>query len=296
MDQIGILLKLKDLLKDTYGKQAISCLIQLPLFNDYLNDSDNFQKIVDRFKNDSRLWTPLNICRIASGFDPATVLSDDPFPQENKDIESLRVLIRQHPLEKINSINDILILADGINAGGRKLSWREAFDQMDLGSHSFSNSNSNLETLFIVIYEITEEKDKLISSLFGYNVNDAGPKLLARLMMINKSIGDSIIKSLESKTIKPALDPFVQTLKEMHFLGNTRVRFNLAEIFVDVFPFDMKVLHNDGLQKLADDLSVLQYIKNIFLFISKYLVITMKLRLYPTAQRKFYRLWGRSWD
>jgi tetratricopeptide (TPR) repeat protein len=262
MDHLGILFKLKDLLKDTCGKQAISCLIQLPLITDYLNDPDNFQKVLDKFGDESQLWTPLNICRIASGIDQTIVLSDDSLFQENDGIESLRKFISQHPLEKINSIDDIYLLTECINTVGNKHSWREIFDEVSLGSYSFAYSNRILETIFTVVFEFTEDKNKFIGGLIEYTVQDAGPKLLARLLLINKSLTDLFIKSLETKSIKPLPGQFVSLLKEMGFQGDEKNRYNLAEKFVKAYPYDEKGQQFNELQGLEDNLSKLQYLKN----------------------------------
>ena len=69
MDHVDIILQLKDLLRDTCGKQAISRLIQFPLIVDYLSSQNNFQKVAETLGKDCQNWNPTNICRVASGFD-----------------------------------------------------------------------------------------------------------------------------------------------------------------------------------------------------------------------------------
>lgn len=262
MDQVGILLKLKDLFKDTCGKQAISCLIQFPLIFDFLKDPVAFQKVVDKLGNNSKLWSPLNICRIASGIDPDSSQSKNYFLPEETRIEKFKTLINLQLIEKIDSIVDIYPIAENIAAQGNKNSWQEIFNYLGFEFYSFSNPNNILEAIFIVVYELSDNKDKLISELIDYSVQGSGPKLLARLLLINKSIGDLLIESLEKKSLNPSLDSFISLLKEVHFLGDRKIRFDLARKYSEVYPFDEKKLQNNGLEALADELSKLQYLKN----------------------------------
>ena len=262
MDQLGILLKLKDLLKDTCGKQAISCLIQYPLIFDFIKDPANLQKVVERLGNDSQLWSPLNICKIAAGVDIKSSPSNNPLLSEYFEVESTKISAKLQPIEKINTLGDIYQIAEKIASIGKKNSWLEIFEQLCLGSYSFTNPKKILETIFTVVYELVENRNKLINELLDYSVQDSGPKLLAHLLMMNISISNSLIDSLEMKTLKLSIENFVSFLIEMHFLGDQNFRVIMARKFTEVYPYDDKTSENNEFKTLADDLFKLQYLKN----------------------------------
>ena len=223
MDHVDILLKLKDLLKDTCGKQAISRLIQLPLIVDYLNDPNNFQLVVDKFGKDCQNWNPINICSAASGFDlksPSLISSQI---QVDSEIEAFRSSISPQSIEKINSIVEIYPLADKINSLSKWLPWSQILEQIGFGSYSFTDQKRKLETIFIIVFEISEDKKKFIDGLTEYQVANAGQKLLSRLMLNNKSVSDFVIHALETKSFKPSSNEFVSLLKEMRFLGDQEI-------------------------------------------------------------------------
>ena len=262
MDHVDILLKLKDLIKDTCGKQAISGLIQLPLITDYLNDPNNFQKVVEKFGLDCQSWNTLNICSAASGFDLKSSSSISSQVQVDAEIEAFRRSISPQSIEKISSIVEIYPLVDKINALSKWLSWSQILEQIGLGSYSFADQKKKLETIFTIVFEISEDKKKLIDCMLEYQVADAGQKLFSRLILNNKTISDFVIQVLEDKSFKPPLKEFLSLLKEMRFLGNQVVLCKLAEIYLEVYPFqamEQKDMEQQGIEK---DLSKLTYLKN----------------------------------
>jgi len=172
MDQLGILLTLKDLLKDTCGRQAISSLIQYPLICVYVKDPANLQKVEDKLGKESQLWTPLNISKIAAGVDINSSPSNNLLLSEHSEVESTKISANLQPIEKINTLGDIYQIAEKIASVGKENSWREIFEQLGLGSYSFLKPKNILETIFTVVYELVENRNKLINELIDYSVQD----------------------------------------------------------------------------------------------------------------------------
>ena len=178
------------------------------------------------------------------------------------EVESTNLSAYLQPIEKINTLGEIYQISEKIASFGKKNSWRKIFEQLGLGSYSFTNPKKILETIFTVVYELAENRNTLINELIEYSVQDSGPKLLAHLLMMNISIRNLLMDSIEMKTHKPSLENFVSFLIEMHFIGDQNLRILLARKFTEVYPYDDITFQNNGSKIFADDLSKLQYLKN----------------------------------
>ena len=260
MDHVELILKLKDLLRDTCGKQAIAHLIHLPLIVDYLNDPENFLKVVDKLGSDCQSWNPINICSAASGFElqsPITISS-----QIQSEVETFKKSVNLQSIDNINSIVEIYPLADRFNAFSKSLEWSQILEQTGLGGYSFSDPKKKLETIFGILFEISDDKKKFIDGLIEYQVGHAGTKLLSRLILNNKPVNDYVINALETKSIKPSPDEFVSLMKEMRFLGDQEIHRKLAGVYLEGFPYDEKVYNSNEQQEIEKDLLKLRYLKN----------------------------------
>ena len=262
MDHVDIILKLKDLLRDTCGKQVISRLIQLPLIIDYLSESNNFQLMVDKCGKDCQNWDPIHICRAASGFEQKFPSTKSTQFQDDAELDTYRKSISPQSIEKINSAIEIYPFADRINAISKKLPFTQIFDQIGFGSYSFTDPKKKLETIFSIVYEILDDKKTLVESLIEYRTGKAGQKMLSRLMLNNRSIFDFMIQSLEAQSIKPPPDEFVSLLKELRLVGDQEKQHKLAEVYLQVYPFDANSQIKNTQNEIADDLLQLQYLKN----------------------------------
>jgi len=262
MDHVDLILKLKDLLRDTCGKQAISRLIQLPLIVDYLNDPNNFQLVVEKLGKDCQSWNPTNVCRVACGLDLKSPSTNSPQIQDYPGIEEFRESINPNLIEKIDSVIEIYPLAERINAVSKGLPWYQLLDQIGIGRYSFSEPKKILETIFENVFEITDSKDDFIDCLIDNQVGVAGKKLLSKLIVNNTSTNVFVIHALETKSIKPSVDEFVALLKELQIHGEQEIYKKLTEVYLKVFPFDEKSLITKSEHGLEDSLQKLQYLKN----------------------------------
>ena len=262
MDHVDLILKLKDLLKDTCGKQAISRLIQLPLIVDYLSDPNNFQLVVDKYGKDCQNWDPIHICRAASGFELKSPSLINSQIQDDAELEAYRNSISPQAIEKINSVVEIYPLAIRINTLSNRFPFSQILEQIEFGSYSFTDPKRKLETIFAILFEISEDKKKFIDGLNEYHVGSAGLKMLSWLVLNNKSVNDFIIHALETKSFKPSSDEIVSLLKELRYLGDQKKQRKLAEVYLNVFPLDEKSQINKTQIGIADDLTQLQFLKN----------------------------------
>ncbi len=262
MDQLNILLKMKDLLKSTCGRQVIACLMQYPLILEFLNDTNNFQIAVDHFGDECSLWTPANIGRIAIGFDNNISFSDK--RDFAKNIQKNPTSTPDVLITKENNTNliEIFSTAQHIISFKKDSSWQDIFDQFGLKSDLLKNSKKIYETVFSIVYELNENKDELLGCLVDYRDQDSGPKLFARLIMMNPPIGEMAIESFKSIFSHTSLENFLSLIKELQFLGDQKYGSILARRFIEIHPFDESGLQRKGLDELTYDLANLLYIKN----------------------------------
>ncbi len=267
MDHFDIILKLKDLLSSTCGKQVISRLIQFPLIIEYLSDPDNFQLVSDKIGYECKSWNPYNICLIASGTGLKPSISAIPQISDESEIEVLRKHITHQSIEKINSVSEIYHFADKANLLSKSLSWLQILEQIEFDLYLFADPKKKVETIFEVVFEQSENKPALIKGLMNYQIGKIGHKILSRLILNNKDAFEFVIHVLETQDIKPEPEKFVSFMKELRFLGDQELIKTLADIYLKNFPFIENPQKYFGQSDVADNLYQLQYLKNYsFLF------------------------------
>ena len=262
MDQFEILFALKDLFKDTCGKQVISRLIQFPLIREYLSDSVNLQCIVDHLGDESRLWTPANICKIATGVSLDPTQSNISDYLDNKQIVSFSDSADFSSLQKSNSLNELYPIVQHIATLINKSSWQDIYDLIGLQSYLFNDPKKILETVLSVVYELSDNKIELVNGLLGYSGQDSGPKLLAHLLMMDESIGEILINSSKTTFLNTSVNNFALFIKEMQFLGDQKYYAELSRKFLEINPLDERISHNKSAQAFPDELKKLLYLKN----------------------------------
>ncbi|MDP2965770.1 MAG: tetratricopeptide repeat protein [Pelolinea sp.] len=262
MDQFDILFALKDILRDTCGKQVISRLLQFPLICEYLSDSVNLQCIADYLGEESRLWTPANICKIATEVSLEPTQSNISDYLDNKYIESFLALDDLASLQKSNSLNELYPIVQHIASQKNKTSWQGIFDQIGLQSYLFNDPKKILETVLSVVYEISDNKIELVNGLLGYSGQDSGPKLLAHLLMMDESIGEILINTSKTTFPNTSVNNFALFIKELQFLGDQKYYAELSRKFLEIIPLDERISQNKNAQAFQDELKKLLYLKN----------------------------------
>jgi len=262
MDHVDLILRLKDLFRDTCEKQVISRLIQLPLIVEYLNDPDNFQLIVDKFGKDCHRWNLFNICIASNGFNQKSSSTIGPQIHDDAEIERIEKSLSPQSIRAINSIEEIYSFANKINALRTNLQWSQIFEKIGLGIFSFKDPKKILETIFEVSFELTDDKNYFVESLIESEAGKNGQKMLSRLVLNNHSIRDFVFHAFETQSIDPKSTEFVSLMKELRFLGDQEIHKNLAEVYLKNNPFHGNSQLNETRYEIADILSYLQYLKN----------------------------------
>ena len=263
MELSEFLFKLKDLLKDTCGKQAISRLIQFPLIFDFLNNPINLQISKERLGRDSNLWSPINICKFAAEIP----LDKEPLCgqgiNDNKD-ESTAVSFGENQTNNRipSSLDEIYPLAEYFVIQNQKEPWKNILDHYFENSESTDDPKRSLETLLSVAFELTDKKNELIEALFKYSGKESGEKILARLVMMNESISERLIDSSNQILTKISENNFVKLIREMQFLGNQTNRYELCKKFLEYHPFKVKDSFENEELDFHDELNNLLYLKN----------------------------------
>ncbi len=260
MDQLGILFKLKDLLNPTCGKQVLSGLIRHPLIRAYLSDPENLQKLINKFGNDHRQWTLLNICKYAAEFEAEISTSQKVISLTETVVERRSSSLNQDNLVSITSLNEIYPAAQAITDKGKMNLWQEVFEKVNLSAYPFPDEKGILGTVFSIVFELTENKEDFFCGLLNYSIKDSGQKLLAQLLILNESIFESLTKSFGPVFSNVPLEKFISLIRVMQFFDDEKSIQVLCKKYIETFPFDgnFQSKSTDG---LSGDFSQLSYIK-----------------------------------
>ncbi len=263
MDHVDILLKLKDLLKDTCGKQALIRLIQFPLIMDYLSEPGNLQLLIEKFGPDYQNWSPTQICRTASHLDQKSSVSTSSQIYVYDEKRAFENSINPESIEKFDSIVDIYPFAEELTFKSKRQTWSQILEQIELCNLALLNDpKKRLETIFEVIFEISDDRKQIINDLFKFSVENAGNKLLSRLILNDKSVSDYVIETLNKKSLYPSPQEIVSLIREMQILGDKDLFHNLANVYISSFPYEENFQNINERRGIEVDLIRLQYYKN----------------------------------
>lgn len=262
MDQFDILFALKDLFKDTCGKQVISQLNAYPIIWDYLGKPENFHNTVNHLGTDCELWTSLNLCKVAAGLKVNLALSNVSGHIDSNQIDSLSTNSDFPNISTEIGLDKIFTTAQRIAKYKSKATWQDIFNKLGLQSYLFDDSQKILETMLSIVSELTDNKSEIIYELLNYPVNDNGPKLLAHLLMMNKYINKNLLDSSSVIFPKTLVNNFTNFIKELQFLGDQDFRPKLVKKFIEIVPLDEAILLSNNIQSFPDELAKLLYIKN----------------------------------